>query len=143
MSALTGAGPNLACVADQSVPTQSRSDGTGSSLGSGTGRPGIDGMLSDGGDTRFDRLVAASGVNGSGGAGTPTLTDPAPPGTGAGGGGRTLTTEDVASWTDRIIPGGVSRSSSATELPGVPGIGDRGVALLTPVDVPGVGGRPG
>ena len=117
-----------------------RSDGTGISLGSGTGKPGIDGMFSGGGAIRLDNPVAASGVNGSGVAGTPTLTAPAAPGTGAGGGGSTPATDEAPSCTVRIKPGGVSRSPTVTELPGVPGIGDCGVPVLAPTDDGGAGG---
>ena len=140
ISALTGVVAESPCVADQSVPTHSRSDGTGTSLGSGTGNPGIDGMVSDGGDTRLDRPVAASGVNGLDGAGTPTLAAPDAPGTGAGGGGSAETIEFAPSCTVRITPGGVRRSSMATELPGVPGMGSPGVPELPLVEAGGVGG---
>ena len=64
-----GAAAGSGWEADQSVPRHSRSVGTGISLGSGTGRPGIDGMFNGGGAIRLDRPVAASGVSGLGGAG--------------------------------------------------------------------------
>lgn len=143
ISALTGVVAESPCVADQSVPTHSRSDGTGTSLGSGTGNPGTDGMVSDGGDTRLDRPVAASGVSGLGGAGTPTLTDPAPPGTGGVPGGAMLITDEAVFCTVRATPGGVSRSEIVSVLPGVPGIGDPGVPVLTPAEFGGVGGTGG
>ncbi|VEG54266.1 Uncharacterised protein [Mycolicibacterium aurum] len=125
------------------MPTQSRSDGTGNSLGSGTGRPGIDGMVSDGGDTRFDRPVAASGVIGLGTPGTLTLTAPAPPGTGGAPGGVTPITDEAVFCKVRATPGGVSRSDSVSWLPGVPGIGVPGVPALTFAEFGRVGGTGG
>src|SRR6476469_8728318 len=110
MSALTaGAAAGSPSDADQSVPRHSRSVGTGISLGSGTGRHGIDGML-------------------SGGAGAPTLAAAEAPGTGAAGGGSTPATDDAVSCTPRITPAGASRSPTVSELPG--GIGSDGVPAL-------------
>ncbi len=140
ISAFAGAPAESPWDADQSVPTQSRSDGTGTVLGSGTGRPGIDGMVRDGGEIRFDRPVAASGVIGLGGPGTLTFTDPAGPGTGGVPGGVTPMTDDAVFCTVLAIPGGVSRSEIVSVLPGVPGIGDPGVPALIPVEFGGVGG---
>lgn len=141
MSALAaGATVESVWEADQSVPVHRRSDGIGISLGSGTGSPGIDGMFSGGGAIRLDRPVAASGVNGLDGAGTPTLATPDAPGTGAGGGGSAETIEFAPSCTVRITPGGVRRSSMATELPGVPGMGSPGVPEVPRVEAGGVDG---
>jgi hypothetical protein len=97
-------------------------------------------MVSDGGAIRFDRLVAASGVIGLGTAGTPTLTDPDAPGTGGIPGGTTPITDEAEFCTVRATPGGVTRSDSVSELPGVPGIGVPGVPVLTPTEFGGVGG---
>jgi hypothetical protein len=119
---------------------QSRSDGTGSSLGSGTGRPGIDGIVRDGGDTRFDRPVAASGVIGLGTPGTLTLAEPDPPGTGGVPGGVIPMTDEAVFCKVRATPGGVSRSDNVIWLPGVPGIGDPGVPVFTRTGFGGVGG---
>lgn len=125
------------------MPAQSRSDGTGSVLGNGTGKPGIDGMVSDGGDTRFDRPVAASGVIGLGTPGTLTFTDPDPPGTGGVPGDGTPITDEAVFCRVRATPGGVSRSAMVSWLPGVPGIGVPGVPALTPTEFGGVGGTGG
>ena len=125
------------------MPTQSRSDGTGTVFGSGIGIPGIDGMVSDGGLIRFDRPVAASGVSGLGGPGTATFTAPGAPGTGGVPGGVMPMTDDAVFCTVRAIPGGVSRSVSVSVLPGVPGIGNPGVPALTLVPFGGVGGTGG
>lgn len=125
------------------MPTQSRSDGVGTVLGSGIGIPEIDGMVSDGGLIRFDRPVAASGVIGLGGPGTPRFTAPEAPGAGGGPGGVMPMTDDAVFCTVRAIPGGVSRSVNVSVLPGVPGIGDPGVAELTLVPFGGVGGTAG
>lgn len=142
-SVFGGAAAESSCEADQSVPTQRRSDGTGTVLGNGIGIPGIDGMVSDGGLIRFDRPVAASGVNGLGGPGTLTFTAPDVPGTGGVPGGVRPMTEDAEFCTVLAIPGGVSRSVSVTVLPGVPGVGDPGVPVVTLVPFGGVGGTGG
>lgn len=80
----------------------------------------MDGIVNDGGDTRFDRPVAASGVSGLGGAGTPTLTDAEEPGTGGVAGGAMPMTDDAVFCTVLARPGGVSRSDTVSVLPGVP-----------------------
>lgn len=100
-------------------------------------------MVSDGGDTRFDRPVAASGVTGLGTPGTLTFTAPDPPGTGGVPGDVTPIADDAVFCRVRATPGGVSRSDSANWLPGVPGIGDPGVATLTLTGFGGMGGTGG
>jgi hypothetical protein len=109
--------------AAQSVPTQSRSLGIGTLLGSGTPTPGIEGRFSGGGDSNCDTPDASQGVTGSGAAGTPATAAADVPGTGGAGAGTTLAIDDAAPWTVCRTPGGVIKSAIVTGASGVGGVG--------------------